>query len=292
MNHAKQPKWPGSRRFLPDKDALCPGQETEGETEVSADRKTALITGASSGIGLALAREFAAGGFDLVLVARDGQRLASLAAELSGRHGVEAVVMTADLADPAAPARLYERVHEKGLIIDVLVNNAGFGHRGRLADVPLQQHLDMVQVNITALLALTRLFLANMLERGRGRILNVASTAAFQPGPKMAVYYASKSFVLFLSEALSAEVEGTGITVTCLCPGPTATLWASRAGVETSPLFKIGVMDAAVVARMAYAATMSGRRLVIPGLKNKIQAFMTRFAPRALLLKTVAYLQG
>jgi hypothetical protein len=255
-------------------------------------KQTALITGASSGIGLELARRFASRGFDLVLSARSAGKLEALAAELAREHGVKASVATADLSDPAAPLRLHERATAGGAAVDVLVNNAGFGLRGDFAELPLGRQLEMVQVNVAALTNLSRLFVPGMIARRRGRVLNVASTAAFQPGPGMAVYYATKSYVLSFSEALSEELAGTGVTVTCLCPGATATGFAAAADMEKSLLFRLGAMSAEEVARVGCDAALRGRRLVVPGLRNKLGAASIRISPRGLVLKLVKRLQS
>jgi short-subunit dehydrogenase len=239
-------------------------------------RKLALITGASSGIGADLAREFHGGGHSVVLVARRRERLDALAGEL----GEGARVMTADLADPDAPARLLAELGP----VDVLVNNAGFGASGRFAELDLGNQLRLVQVNVTALTALTHLFLGPMRARAAGRILNVASTVSFQPAPGLAVYGATKAYVLSLSEALAAELQGSGVTVTCLCPGATETEFAAAAGMGGSRLFR-RAMSSAEVARIGYAATMAGRRLVVAGAGNRLMTFGVRFAPRSLVLQ-------
>jgi short-subunit dehydrogenase len=255
-------------------------------------KETALITGASSGIGLELARLFAAGGRDLALVARSKDKLEALAAELSRAHGIKASVLATDLGAASAPRELYDRVRAGGVAIDVLVNNAGFGLRGACVELPADRQMEMIRLNVGALTELSRLFAADMVARRRGRILNVASTAAFQPGPGMAVYYATKSYVLSFSEALSEELSGTGVTVTCLCPGATATDFASTAKMEDSLLFKLGPMDAREVARLGYEATLRGRRLIVTGARNKLGAFSVRFSPRGLVLKLVKRLQA
>lgn len=247
-----------------------------------AGRRTALVTGASSGIGDRLARRFAAGGFDLVLVARREDRLKALAAELTRDHHIQAHPLAADLARPASARAVVDRVQAIGLEVDALVNNAGFANQGRFAEIPAQAESDLIAVNIAALVDLTRQFLPGMIGRKRGWVLNVASTAAFLPGPLMATYYASKAFVLSFSEALATEVNGTGVVVTVLCPGPTETGFAEAAGVASSPLFRTGAMDADAVAKAGYDGLMRGRRVVIPGLKNRLLTFSTRLGPRWL----------
>jgi len=251
-------------------------------------KQTVLITGASSGIGLDLAHLFAADGHDVVLVARSEDKLRELAKELETKHGIQAHVIAADLAKPDAPRQIFERAPA----VDVLVNNAGFGVSGALAETDLRAELDMIQVNIAALTHLTKLFLGPMLQRGLGRILNVASTAAFQPGPFMAVYYASKAYVLSFSEAIAEELRGSGVSVTVLCPGPTATGFQKAANMSTEALLRVmrpvSSMD---VARAGYRALMRGRRVVIPGVKNKIGVQSLRVSPRAVVTRVVRALQ-
>lgn len=247
------------------------------------NRKTALITGASGGIGLALARLFARDGYNLVLTARSEDALRRLASELEKAHGIQAHVISADLTDPQAPAALYERTRQSGIHVDVLVNNAGFATYGPFADADPKSELDMLEVNVSALTHLTRLFLPAMIERRSGKVLNVASTAAFQPGPLMAVYCASKAYVLSFSEAIANELKGTGVTVTALCPGATRTGFIARAEMEKSNLFRKGVMDVETVARAGYDALMKGRSFTIPGLANRFLAWSVRFMPRSVV---------
>jgi short-subunit dehydrogenase len=254
--------------------------------------ETALITGASSGIGLELAKLFAADGSRLVLVARSKDRLEQLAAEMRREHGVEVLVLPKDLAGPAAPRAIFDELAARGMVVDVIVNNAGFGSVGTVAALPVQRQLDMIQVNVAALLHLARLFLPGMIERDRGGILNVGSTAGFQAGPNMAVYYATKAFVLSLSEALAEELVGTRVKVTCLAPGPTATRFGADSGMDRSFLFKLGIMDALTVARRGYRGFRRGKLLVIPGLLNRLGAFSVRFAPRIVVRKITKRLQG
>ncbi len=244
--------------------------------------QTALVTGASRGLGRELARLFAADGHPLVLVARTGPDLDILAEELRSAHGVEVQTVVADLAAPAGPQAVADAVAERE--IDVLVNNAGFGTTGAFHQLPLQRELDQVQVNVTALTALTGHFLPGMVARDRGRILNIASTAAFQPGPYMATYYATKAFVLSFSEALAHELRDSAVTVTCHCPGATDTAFAATAGNDKNKLFTLQApADAASVARHGYAATRAGKAVAIPGFQNWIGAFAVRFGPRWLV---------
>ncbi len=255
-------------------------------------RPIALITGASAGIGKELAKLFAAGGYDLVLTARRVEELRTLADELVAAHGISADVFPADLADPAAPQKLFDTVLAAGLTIEVLVNNAGFGLHGPVVEQDSNRLLAMIQVNVTSLVHLTRLFAPDMVQRGQGKILNVASIAAFQPGPLMAGYYASKAFVLSFSEAMSEELRGTGVTVTCLCPGPTRTEFATAADMDGAALFRTpNTMDVEPVARAGFRATQRGRRVVIPGFLNKILTTLVMFVPHGLLLRMVRRLQ-
>jgi short-subunit dehydrogenase len=249
-------------------------------------RPTALLTGASSGIGERLARRFARGGFDLLLVARREDRLRDLAGALAQAHGGDHLALAADLADPAAPRALFDRVGAAGRAVDALVNNAGFGVSGPVAEVAERAELDLIRVNVAALVHLTKLFLPAMIARRSGRILNVASIAAFAPGPFMASYYASKAFVVSFSEALAVELQGTGVTVTALCPGATATEFDKVAGTSNTPLFRgRGVMDADEVARVGFDGMMAGRGVVVPGASNRLLVFTSRFAPRRALAR-------
>jgi hypothetical protein len=255
-------------------------------------KKTALITGASSGIGLDFARLFAEGGYDVVLVARTESKLQELASELASKHGVSARAVAADLADPAAPGQLMERLKAEGVQVEVLVNNAGYGGYGAFAETDLEAELKMIQLNISALTALSKAVLPGMLARKSGRILNVASTAAFQPGPLMAVYYATKAYVLSFSEALANEVQGTGVSVTCLCPGPTKTGFQQMAKMEESKLVKgKDIMDSLTVARAGYQALHEGETVVIPGFMNKMMVQSVRFLPRSAITNIVRKVQ-
>jgi uncharacterized protein len=239
---------------------------------------TALITGASAGLGTEFARLFAADGHDVVLVARRRERLDALAAELTG---VKAHVIAIDLGATDAVAKLVAELERRGLEIDFLVNNAGFGSSGAFHANDAARELEMVQVNVTALVGLTRALLPGMVARGRGRILNLGSTAGFQPGPFMAVYYASKAFVNSFTEALWFELKGTGVTATVSCPGATATEFGGVAGNDKSRLFRMGAARADVVARQAYRAMQAGRPMIVHGLKNKLAVQAVRVGPRA-----------
>lgn len=246
---------------------------------------TALITGASSGIGLELARVFARNGYDLVLVARNQPRLEQIAAELKP---AQVQVLAKDLSLTEAPYEIFAAVPK----VDVLVNNAGFGVYGKFLDTALADELEMLQVNMTALVVLTKLYLPAMVAARNGKIMNVASTAAFQAGPLMALYYATKAFVLSFSEAIANELKGSGVTVTTLCPGPTATEFQKRGKMEDSGLVKgRKVMDARSVAEIGYRGLMSGRTIVIPGFRNRILAESVRFMPRAVVTNVVRKIQ-
>lgn len=260
--------------------------------ETALERPVALVTGASSGIGLELARVAAARGHDLALVARGEDALRGLAEELARDHGAAAHVVPVDLSAPGGPDAVVAAADELGLEIDVLVNNAGFGLYGDFVDTDLAVERDMIAVNVTAPTVLAKRFAERMVRRGRGRILNVASTAAFQPGPRMAVYYATKAYVLSLSMALSVELDGTGVTVTCLAPGPVRTPFRERARVSRSRLFS-GERGGqpADVARAGWAALERGRRLAIPGFWNRAGATAARLVPLPLAARVVAMLQ-
>jgi hypothetical protein len=251
---------------------------------------TALITGASAGLGRDYARLFAADGHDVVLVARRRERLEELARELRANHGIQAHALAFDLADPATPERLYAAVRERQLTIDFLVNNAGFGTVGAFAEADRRREVEMIQVNVTALVDITRLFLPDMLARRRGHVLNVRSGAGFQPGPFMATYYASKAFVNSFTEALAWELGGTGVTATVSCPGATATEFADHAGNANSLLFKMGAADSRAVARQGYQAMTAGRRMVVHGLLSKLGVQALRVSPRAAVLALAARL--
>jgi short-subunit dehydrogenase len=252
-------------------------------------RKVALITGASAGLGEQFAHYFARDGHDVILVARSADRLQALATKLEQEHKVTAHVVPADLGRPEAPQRILDAVKERGLEVDFLVNNAGFGSTGPFLEQDVAREAEMVEVNCTALLKLTHLFARSMRERGFGRILNVASTAGFQPGPFMATYFATKAFVVSFSEALAHELKGSGVTVTCYCPGATHTEFAGRAGNANTRLFqRPGVATAPDVAGDAYRKMMRGRVLAIHGFLNWFGAVSVRFTPRAAVRSITA----
>jgi short-subunit dehydrogenase len=252
--------------------------------------RTALVTGASSGLGEEFARLFAGDGVDLVLVARRGDRLETLAAELRASRKVSVQVIAADLAAPGEVERVIREVQAQGLEIEFLVNNAGLGNVAAFAESNLATQLMMVDVNIRALVRLTHAFLPAMLTRRRGRILNIGSTAGLQPGPYGAVYYASKAFVNSFTEALAHELRGTGVTATVSLPGATATEFASVARSGETRLFRSGVMSSAAVAGDAYRAMLDGRPFVIHGWKNKVLGFGVRLGPRSVVRSIAAAL--
>ena len=246
--------------------------------------QTALITGASGGIGYELAKLFARDHSNLVLVARNAEKLNQVASELQSQFGITVKTVALDLASPPAAKFLFDQMQREGVAVDVLVNNAGFGSFGEFAGMPEEEILGQIQLNVTALTHLTRLFLPPMLARRRGKVMNVASTAAFQPGPLMAVYYATKAYVLSFTEALANEVAGSGVMVSCFCPGATDTGFAKRAGTEDSRLFrKLRPMNAEIVARDGYRGLMAGRIVVISGVQNWLLAESVRFAPRKMV---------
>jgi len=247
------------------------------------ETQTALITGASAGIGRELARLFAADHYNLVLVARNGTRLAQFADELQQQFGVTAKSFPLDLTAQSAPQFLFDQMARENIAIDVLVNNAGYGMRGAFAEIPAEESIGQIQLNIIALTHLTKLFLRPMIERRSGKILNVASTAGFQPGPLMAVYYATKAYVISFSEALANELQSTGVSVTCLCPGPTDTEFQGRAGTEDSLLKRMRPMTAKAVAVDGYRALMKGKALVISGFRNWLLAESLRISPRRVV---------
>ncbi len=252
--------------------------------------RTALVTGASSGIGRELSRLFAAAGYDLVLVARNRERLAAVADEVQNRHGIRSWVLPHDLAEPEAAGELHAAVAALGLAIDVLANNAGIGLHGPFVDADLDAQHTLLGVNVVAPTLLCHLFGRDMAARRRGRILNVASTAAFQPGPLMSTYYASKAYLLSLSEGLHRELRPAGVTVTALCPGGTRTDFFRRAGMDDIRLTRNPfLMEPAAVAAAGYAGLMRGQALVIPGAANKVAVFLTRLAPRRLTALAAEY---
>ena len=252
---------------------------------------TALITGASGGIGLELARCCAHDGIDVILVARSTDRLNSIKKELEAAHTTLVRVISLDLSRPGAVEALLQQLPGESGAVDYLINNAGFGTFGFFDEIDWKTETDMIQLNIVALTELTRKLLPGMKERGRGRILNVASTAAFQPGPLMAVYYATKSYVLHLSEALANELKGSPVTVTALCPGPTASGFQQAAAMESSGLVKGKMLPTSKeVAEYGYRAMQRGKTVAVHGVMNKLLVNGNRFTPRAWVTAIVRWL--
>jgi short-subunit dehydrogenase len=249
--------------------------------------KWVLITGASQGIGYEFARLFAEQGYDVILVARDKARLEQVAGELRAQFGQKVRALAKDLGDSAAAQEIFDELQREQIFISILVNNAGFGFQGSFAELDLQGHRYLLHVNITALMELTHLFLGPMLARREGRILNVASTAAFQPGPFMSLYYASKAFVHSFSCALSEELKGTGVTVTALCPGLTKSQFHSRAGLKR-PNNTLLMMGADKVARIGYHALMRGKPVVVAGWFNKAAVCVAKALPGTMTGKVIA----
>lgn len=260
-------------------------------TATSITPRRALITGASGGIGYELARVMAADRWDLVLAARSADKLTEIAGQLSSAHGVQIETVPIDLAVPKATRELFAAATAGGRPITALVNNAGFGLFGPFAEADPASVDQLIQLNIAALTDLTRLALPDMVARRSGYVLNVASAAAFQPGPLMAIYYASKAYVLHFSEAIAEELAASGVRVTALCPGATETGFAQRADMQNSRLFHGHILSAAAVAKAGYNGLLRGQRVVIPGWKYKILTTAVRFAPRTLAAKIARAMQ-
>ncbi len=262
------------------------------ENPMSENKKTALITGASSGLGLEFAKFFAQDGHSLVLVARRVDRLESIAADLRIRFGIQVETLGADLEQAGISQKVFEFCKSKNLQIEFLVNNAGFGYVNEFLQEDIALDRGMMMLNVVTLVEMSKVFAEPMVKRKSGRILNIGSTAGFQPGPFMATYYASKAFVNSFSEALSHELRKSGVTVTLSCPGPTRTEFGARSGADKKPLFKMGASSAEDVAREAYQAMMKGERRVIHGMQNRIAAISAGMTPNFILLKIVEKLQG
>lgn len=259
---------------------------------LSDQKKTALVTGASGGIGYELAKLFARDGCNLVIVARDRDRLEKASREMREQFNVSIKVIPKDLSRREAADEIVRELQKEAIGIDVLVNNAGYAGYGPFTETSLEDELDMMQVNMTSLTELTKRLLPSMIEKKEGKIMNIASTAAFAPGPFMAVYYATKAYVLSFSEALAEELRGTGVTVTALCPGATETGFQKRARVENTILFSPWkTMDAATVARIGYRGMMKGKTVVIPGLLNKLMVYSIRLGPRRYITQIAKLMQ-
>ncbi|ADI65414.1 SDR family NAD(P)-dependent oxidoreductase [Trichormus azollae] len=255
-------------------------------------KRTALITGSASGIGYELACIFASKNYNLVLIDRNELKLLEIASDFQIEYTISVITIVKDLSISTSPEEIFAELKQVGVQVDVLVNNAGFGTYGLFNETSLKNELEMLQVNLVCLTHLTKLFLKDMVVRGKGKILNVASAAAFQPGPLMAVYFATKAYVLSFSEAIANELEGTGVTVTVLCPGSTVSAFHERTGMADSKLVKgQKMMDAETVALIGYDALIRGKTIVIPGLLNKILAKSVRFFPRNLVTRIVRTMQ-
>lgn len=252
--------------------------------------KTVLITGGSSGIGLELAKIFAKDGYNLILVAIDMDKLNRVAEDLI-KNNIKVTVISKDLSQENAVSVIYKEIKDKEIVVDVLVNNAGFGTSGEFVKIDWEEERKELQVNIVALTELSKLFGKEMKERGEGKILNVASTAAFLPGPLMAVYYASKAYVRSFSEGLAKELESSGVVVSVLCPGPTETGFSKRAELENSRLFNASIMSASEVAKVGYGGLVRGERVIVVGWKNWLVTKAINFVPRSLVLEMVYRLQ-
>lgn len=251
--------------------------------------ETVLITGASSGIGLELAKCFAADGCRLILIARNAEALETLAKELRQAHKIEVIVLTADLSLSETPKRIFSELSAQKITVDVLVNNAGFGAHGAFAEISLTRQLEMLQVNITALTELTGLFLPSMIQRKSGGILNVGSVAGFQPGPGMTVYFATKAFVLSFTEGLAEELQGTRLKISVLCPGPTESNFGNVARGQQARQIQTAKMTAEAVAVKGHRAFRKGKITAIPGLQNKVFVFLNRILPRMIPRKVVKF---
>ncbi len=249
----------------------------------------ALVTGASSGIGYELAKLLAKDGKNLVVVARSQDKLEELKTEIENKYGTTVRVLPKDLSDPKVPQEIFSELEKEDINVDVLVNNAGFAVYGKFADTDWEKESEMIEVNITSLTHLTKLFLKKMLENGSGKIMNVASGIAFLPGPLFSIYAASKAYVLHFSEALANEVNGTGVRVVCFCPAATRSLFWERADAEHCRAGKSRLMDSAKAARIGYTALKKGKATAIAGLGQRLGIFSTRFAPRSVLTKMVRW---
>ena len=254
---------------------------------IGSKERYALVTGASSGIGYGLARILARDGKNLVIVARRQDRLEELRKQIEEEYGTVAVVLPKDLSEPDAPDEIFSGLQEGRIDVDVLVNNAGFGVYGMFSETDLREELDMIQVNATSLIHLTKLFLKGMVDNKSGYILNVASLCSFLPAPLESVYCATKSYVLHFSEALANELQGTGVSVTCLCPGLAKTEFHERAHMENSRVAKRKMMDAASGAEAGYQALKKGKVIAIPGLEYKFAPLLARVAPRSVVTRIV-----
>ncbi len=254
--------------------------------------KVALITGASGGIGYEFAQLLAKDQYNLVLVSRSEDKLEHIKKDLENRYGIQVIQLPWDLSYPETPEKIYEYIKSKKIAVEVLINNAGVGTWGAFAQSDWKRESATIQINMVTVAQLIHLFLPNMLRQGKGKILNIASTAAFQPGPLMAGYYASKAYVLSLSEAIANEIKGSGVSVTTLCPGPTQTGFQSAASVKPVKLFSSKKLPTAKdVAEYGYQAMLAGKTIAVHGMKNKILVFLVRFLPRSITTHLVKKMQ-
>ncbi|MED4141248.1 SDR family oxidoreductase [Priestia megaterium] len=247
----------------------------------------ALITGAWGGIGKELAYQFAKDEHPVILVARSADKLAAIGENLKSTYNIEVITIVKDLSREEEIQSLYEELKNKKMHVDYLVNNAGFGLYGKFIETALDEELNMIDLNIRALTHLTKLFLPDMVKRNRGKILNIASVAAFMPGPLMTVYYATKAYVLSFTEALENELRGINVTVSALCPGPTKTGFSDRAQLSNSKLFQSGAMDVETVTKVGYKKFMKGQTVIVPGVQFRLATFIPRFVPRKWLTSVV-----
>lgn len=250
-------------------------------------RKTVLITGVSGGIGKELADRFAKGGHNIVLVARSEGKILDLAQEYQNKYGIQATVIAKDVAAPGVPEEIFNELKEKKIVVDYLINNAGFGLFGTFMETDMEQEINMIDINIKSLTVMTKLFLPDMIKRGHGGVMNVASLVGFFPGPMMSVYYATKAYVLSFTEALENEVSGTGVTVTALCPGLTSTGFVDRSGMGASKMVRGTIMEAGQVAEGGYRGFLRGKTLIMPGARNRFIAFMPRLLPRKIMTRMI-----
>lgn len=253
-------------------------------------KKTALITGASSGLGAEFARIHASKGDNLVLIARGKDKMTALKVELENQYDISVCVISKDLSDQAAPKAVYDELKAQKIHVDYLINNAGFGDFGLFAQCDWEKQIQMINLNIAALTYMTRLFLPDMIKNKFGKILNVASTSAFQPGPTMSVYFATKAYVLSFSEAIANEAKGTGVTVTALCPGPTDTGFKAASALDRSSLFKGSqIAPSKEVAEFGYKSMMKGKTVAVHGFVNLLMSQSVRFAPRNIATAIARY---
>jgi short-subunit dehydrogenase len=252
---------------------------------------TALITGASSGIGLELARQCAQNKINLVLVARSASKLEQVATELQTEHKIQVRTIIKDLSKPTAPQEIFDEIQTENININILINNAGFSNYGQFGFTDIQKEAELLQVNIVALTTLTKLFLPYMIKEKSGKILNLGSIASFFPGPLMTTYFSSKAYILSFSQSLAGELQGSGITVSCLCPGPTQTGFASRSGMNNPASFGKFSESAKEVAQVGFDGLMNGKSIIVIGALNKLAIFAIRFAPRSLVLKVMKQMQ-